>query len=190
MGRTWAGVALIGVGLIMPVQHETCVTLFGVKAGCVTEAYTPGIAAAVGLIGTGVLLATVWSDVPANTIEFGIAPSRVQIGEDVRLLIGSGRGQRPAAALQPPGAEVTRNASHHQPHRCGRATPSATATRRPWARTANRRGHAQASAGPASDATTSVIAKGPPAARSRARECLGEHPNPAISGRLKTGHFR
>lgn len=81
MGRTWGGVALIGVGLIMPVQQETCVTLFGVEAGCVTEAYTPGIAAAVGLIGTGVLLATVWSDVPANAIDFGIAPGRVQVGK-------------------------------------------------------------------------------------------------------------
>ena len=48
---------------------------------CVTETYTPGIAAAAGLLGTGILLATVWSDVPANAIDFRIAPGRFQVGK-------------------------------------------------------------------------------------------------------------
>ena len=53
----------------MPIQKETCI--FSVLiSGCVTEPYTPGIAAAAGLIGTGTLLATVWSDVPANSLAF------------------------------------------------------------------------------------------------------------------------
>ena len=69
MARTWGGVALIGVGLIMPVQHEVClVSLFG--STCVKETYTPGVIGAVGLIGAGVMLATIWSDVPANSVGF------------------------------------------------------------------------------------------------------------------------
>lgn len=82
MARTWGGVALIGVGLLMPAQQETCLTLFGAEAGCVTELYAPGIAAGVGLIGTGVLLATVWSDVPVRpSIDFTVAPDRVEVGK-------------------------------------------------------------------------------------------------------------
>ena len=67
--RTWSGVGLIALGLFMPIQKETCVSFIGVS-GCVTEPYTPGIAAAAGLIGTGTLLATVWSSVPANSLAF------------------------------------------------------------------------------------------------------------------------
>lgn len=83
MARTWGGVALIGVGLAMPIQQETCLTLFGVEAACATEMYTPGVAAAVGFIGAGVMLATIWSDVPANVIDFGIAPGRVHVGKTI-----------------------------------------------------------------------------------------------------------
>lgn len=69
MARTWGGVALIGVGLIMPVQHEVCiVSVFG--SVCAKETYTPGVVGAVGLIGAGVMLATIWSDVPANSVGF------------------------------------------------------------------------------------------------------------------------
>ncbi len=80
MARTWGGVALIGVGLIMPIQQETCATLFGLSA-CVTEMYTPGVVAAVGLIGAGVMLATVWADVPANAVNLRVAPDRIEVGK-------------------------------------------------------------------------------------------------------------
>ena len=80
--RTWGGVILMSVGLLMPVQQEICVvTLFG-SAGCATKMYTPGVAAAVGLIGSGVLLATIFADVPARpSVDFTITPDRVQVGK-------------------------------------------------------------------------------------------------------------
>lgn len=80
MARTWGGVALIGVGLIMPIQQEKCAAIFGISA-CVTEMYTPGVVAAVGLIGTGVMLATVWADVPAHAIDLRVAPDRIEVGK-------------------------------------------------------------------------------------------------------------
>ena len=80
MARTWGGVALIGVGLVMPIQQEKCAAIFGISA-CVTEMYTPGVVAAVGLIGAGVMLATVWADVPANAIDLQVAPDRIEIGK-------------------------------------------------------------------------------------------------------------
>ena len=79
MGRTWGGVALMVGGLFVPVQTEVC--LF---SSCIREAYAPGIAVASGMIVSGVLLATVWSDVPVmrNMI---VAPTRggVQIGTSI-----------------------------------------------------------------------------------------------------------
>ena len=80
MARTWGGVALIGVGLVMPVQTETCLTLL-FSTACRKDMYTPGVVAAVGFITTGVLLTSVWSDVPANAIDFGIAPGRIRVGK-------------------------------------------------------------------------------------------------------------
>lgn len=80
MARTWGGVALIGVGLVIPIQQEKCAAIFGISA-CVTEMYTPGVVAAVGLIGAGVMLATVWADVPANAVDLRVAPDRIEIGK-------------------------------------------------------------------------------------------------------------
>ena len=81
MGRTWGGVALMVGGLLVPVQTETCVVLFG-SGGCVKETYALGVAIAVGMIGSGLLLATVWSDIPANpSIDFAVSPDRVQVGK-------------------------------------------------------------------------------------------------------------
>ena len=76
MGRTWGGVALIAGGLFVPVQTEVC--LF---SACIKEAYTPGIAIASGMIVSGLLLATVWSDVPVVR-NMTVAPTRggVQVG--------------------------------------------------------------------------------------------------------------
>ena len=82
MARTWGGVGLIVAGLLMPVQQETCLTLFGFT-DCVTKTYTPGVAAAVGLIGTGTLLATIWSDVPANSVGFAPLPGGGRFGARV-----------------------------------------------------------------------------------------------------------
>ena len=81
MARTWGGVGLMGLGLLMPVQREACLTAFG-ESICATDMYTPGVVAAAGLIGTGVMLATVWSDVPAApSVELG--PGRIQIGKTI-----------------------------------------------------------------------------------------------------------
>ena len=80
--RTWGGIALIGLGVLIPVQQETCISVFGSSVACVTEMYTPGLAAAVGLVGTGVLLATVWSHVPAQqSMDLTITADRVQLGK-------------------------------------------------------------------------------------------------------------
>ena len=56
--RTWSGVGLIALGLFMPIQKETCLVSVLVS-GCVTEPYTPGIAAAAGLIGTSLVVLNV-----------------------------------------------------------------------------------------------------------------------------------
>ena len=79
-GRTWGGIALIVGGLFVPVQHEVCVTLF-FSTSCVDEAYGPGIGIAAGLITGGVLLTTVWSDVPvARDLDVQAGPGRFTIG--------------------------------------------------------------------------------------------------------------
>lgn len=82
MGRTWSGVGLIVagsvVGLAMPVQREACVTTVFASA-CAKETNTGAVIAALGLITAGVGLATVWSDVPANSINVGLAPGRFHV---------------------------------------------------------------------------------------------------------------
>ena len=43
--------------------------------------YTPGVMAAVGLIGAGVMLATVWAEVPANAVDFRVTHDRIEVGK-------------------------------------------------------------------------------------------------------------
>lgn len=77
MARTWGGVGLILAGLVVPVGVKR--EAFGQSR---TEYHPGGVVVAVGLVGAGVMLATVWADVPANpSIDFAVTPDRVQVGK-------------------------------------------------------------------------------------------------------------
>ena len=83
MVRTWAGVGLIGAGLAVavarPLHREACVvTSFG--SACAQETNTGGLTTAIGLIVLGGGLASVWSDVPANSIGFTPLPGGGRVG--------------------------------------------------------------------------------------------------------------
>ena len=85
MGRTWTGVALIGLGTYVSVDATTSVcgtnTLGAVIAGqSCGQAWTK-FGFGLGMIGSGVLLATIFSDVPVVR-NMTIAPTRggVQVG--------------------------------------------------------------------------------------------------------------
>ncbi len=91
MTRTWGGVGLVALGLLMPMQQEKCVTVLGLEVplagplvegvvGCLTEIYTPGVVAGIGLAGTGIMLATVWSDVPAAP-SLDVGPGRIAVSK-------------------------------------------------------------------------------------------------------------
>ena len=80
MTRTWSGVGLLALGLLMPFQQETCVTVLGLEVGCVTEVYTPGVVVGVSLSGIGVMLATIWSDVPAAP-SLDVGPGRIGVSK-------------------------------------------------------------------------------------------------------------
>ena len=87
MVRTWVGVGLIGAGLAVavarPLHREACVvTAFG--SACAQETNTGGLTTAIGLIVLGGGLASVWSDVPANSIGFTPLPG----GGRVRVSLG------------------------------------------------------------------------------------------------------
>ena len=81
-GRTWAGVAMItvGAGLMTGIKRtESC------RGGVCTRTTEwikttgyPGM----GLAVAGVLLATVWSDVPTNPhLDIAVTPNGIQIGK-------------------------------------------------------------------------------------------------------------
>lgn len=72
-GRTWAGIAMMAGGLFVPVSVERRAVIFGQTVSD-TDYHAGGIAAAVGLMGGGVLLATVWSGVPVRSV--AVAPTR------------------------------------------------------------------------------------------------------------------
>ena len=85
MGRTWTGVALIGLGTYVSVDATTSVcgtnTLGAVIAGqSCGQAWTK-FGFGLGMIGSGVLLATIFSDVPVVR-NITVAPTRggVQVG--------------------------------------------------------------------------------------------------------------
>ena len=85
MARTWGGVGLIAGGAILAsVQKEVCVIGFGFLSGlsgCVTSWHKPLGFTGIGVATLGVLLATVWSDVPVMR-NMTVAPTRggVQVG--------------------------------------------------------------------------------------------------------------
>ncbi len=88
MARTWTGVALIGGGAAIAVAY-------GGQPSCVTERAPgyyyeacnydsdddPALMVGSALAAVGLLLATMWSDVPANAIEVSVAPGRVRVGK-------------------------------------------------------------------------------------------------------------
>ena len=80
MGRTWTGVALIGGGAFITAHAATSTCATTSFASALFNTQTCGqawtkIGAGLGLATTGVLLATVWSDVPVMR-NLTVAPTR------------------------------------------------------------------------------------------------------------------
>lgn len=86
MGRTWTGVALLGVGTALALNElaSTCAT--NNVASAVFDVPTCGnrgvrLGAWGALATTGALLATIWSDVPvAREIQVNATPDRFTVG--------------------------------------------------------------------------------------------------------------
>ena len=77
MARTWGGVGLMAAGLFVPL---VCLSAPGKEGGWSCEMTASGVATTAGMVGSGLLLATVWSGVPAApSIDFG--PGRVRVGK-------------------------------------------------------------------------------------------------------------
>ena len=82
MGRTWAGVSLMVAGGALASANQTTISCSGGSCSSETEWYKPLGYPGVALAVTGVLLATVWSDVPANPhIDFAVTP--IHVGKTV-----------------------------------------------------------------------------------------------------------
>ena len=91
IGRTVGGILLMGVGtpfLIVGLAAEDAGGSVCVGDDCITVAVDTGGAgygfAAMGgaMVVSGVLLATVWSDVPVvNSLDFTVTPHRAQVGK-------------------------------------------------------------------------------------------------------------
>ena len=87
MGRTWAGVAMLGGGAFLAAHAatSTCATTSFASAFLDTQtcgqAWTK-LGAGLGVVTVGVLLATVFSDVPARpSIAVDVGPGRIRIGK-------------------------------------------------------------------------------------------------------------
>lgn len=82
MGRTWAGVSMIAVGGLLASANTK--TTLCINGSCTSETkwYKPLGYTGVGLVVSGVLLATVWSDVPTRpSIDFSVTPNRIQVSK-------------------------------------------------------------------------------------------------------------
>ena len=82
--RTWAGMIMIAGGAVLMSGSGKKETVRCTGGDCVseTERYKALVYPGIGLAVTGVLLATVWSDVPANPhIDFAVTPDRIQVGK-------------------------------------------------------------------------------------------------------------
>ena len=90
MARTWGGVAMIAGGSILATaREEVCFAVvgFGVAVGgCETTWHKPLGFTGIGVAAAGVLLATVWSDVPVMR-NMTVVPKRggVQVGASFRF---------------------------------------------------------------------------------------------------------
>ena len=83
-GRTRAGIVMIVAGAALTTsikRTETCIRRVCTRETTwLKEAGYSGI----GLAAAGVLLATVWSDAPANRhVDFAVAPDRIQVGKTI-----------------------------------------------------------------------------------------------------------
>lgn len=81
-GRTWTGVAMIAAGVALTTAKKTTEACRGgvctYRTEWIKSAGHPGM----GLAVAGVLLATVWSDVPANPhLDVAVTPDGVQVGK-------------------------------------------------------------------------------------------------------------
>jgi hypothetical protein len=80
--RTWAGMIMIAGGAVLMSGHKETVRCTGGDCVSETERYKALVYPGIGLAVTGVLLATVWSDVPANPhIDFAVTPDGIQVGK-------------------------------------------------------------------------------------------------------------
>ena len=87
MGRTWAGVAMLGGGAFLAAHAatSTCATTSAASAFFDTQtcgqAWTK-LGAGLGVATVGVLLATVFSDMPArNNLTLDVGPGQIRIGK-------------------------------------------------------------------------------------------------------------
>ena len=84
MRRTWAGIKMIAAGALLASvsANETRRSCSGGSCTSETKSYKPLAYPGVALAVTGGLLATVWSDVPANRhIDFMVTADRIQVGK-------------------------------------------------------------------------------------------------------------
>lgn len=80
--RTWAGMIMIAGGAVLMSGKKETVRCTGGDCVSETERYKPLVYPGIGLAVTGVLLVTVWSDIPANPhIDFAVTPDRIQVGK-------------------------------------------------------------------------------------------------------------
>ena len=81
-GRTWAGLVMIAAGGALATAVKRMETCSGDTCTSETEWYKPLSYPGIGMVVTGVLLATVWSDAPANAhIDLAVTPDRIQVGK-------------------------------------------------------------------------------------------------------------
>ena len=80
--RTWAGMIMIAGGAVLMSGKKETVRCTGGDCVSETERYKALVYPGIGLAVTGVLLATVWSDMPANPhVDFVVTPNRVEVGK-------------------------------------------------------------------------------------------------------------
>lgn len=80
--RTWAGMIMIAGGAVLMSGKKETVRCTGGDCVSETERYKALVYPGIGLAVTGVLLATVWSDIPANPhVDFAVTPDRIQVGK-------------------------------------------------------------------------------------------------------------
>ncbi len=83
-GRTWAGLVMIASGAVLATAVKRTETCGGDPGTCAieTEPFKALSYPGIGMAVTGVLLATVWSDVPASPhVDFAVTPDRIRIGK-------------------------------------------------------------------------------------------------------------